>query len=54
MVSFCFSFSSEFWPIHWYEVMIRSRRNEKEMKEHEEEQRSEGDLIISDLEQRDL
>ena len=26
--------------------MIRSRRNEKEIKEHEEEQRSEGDLII--------
>ena len=26
--------------------MIRSRRNEKEMKEHEKEQRSEGDLII--------
>ena len=34
--------------------MIRSRKNEKEMKEHEEEQRSKGDLIISDLEQRDL
>ena len=54
MVSFCFSFSSEFWPIHWYEVMIRSRRDEKEMKEHEEEQRLEGDIIISNLEQRDL
>ena len=27
--------------------MIRSRRNEKEMREHEEEQRSEGDLIIN-------
>ena len=53
MVSFCLSFSDEFWPIHRYEVMIRSRKNEKEMKEHEE-QRSEGDLIISDLEQRDL
>ena len=26
--------------------MIRSRRNEKEIKEHQEEQRSEGDLII--------
>ena len=26
----------------------------EEMEEHEEEQRSEGDLIISDLEQRDL
>ena len=26
----------------------------EEMKRHEEEQRSEGDLIISDLEQRDL
>ena len=36
-----------------YEVMIKSRKNEKEMKEHEEEQRSEGDLIILDLEQRD-
>ena len=32
---------------------VRSRKNEKEMKEHKEEQRSEGDLIISDLEQRD-
>jgi len=42
MVSFCFSFSNEFWPTHWYEVMIRSSRDEKEMKEHEEEQRSEG------------
>ena len=49
MVSFCFSFSDEFWPIHRYEVMIRSRKNEKEIKEHEEEQRLEGDLIISDL-----
>ena len=29
MVSFCFSFSGEFWPIHRYEVMIRSRRNER-------------------------
>ena len=38
MVSYCFSFSDEFW-VYWYEVMIRSRRNEKEMKEHEEEQR---------------
>ena len=28
-VSFCFSFSSEFWLIHWYEVMIKSRRNER-------------------------
>ena len=28
-VSFCFSFSDEFWSIHWYEVMIRSRRNER-------------------------
>ena len=28
-VSFCFSFSGEFWPIHRYEVMIRSRRNER-------------------------
>ena len=44
-VSFCFNFSDEFW-VHRYEVMIRSRRNEKEMKEHEEEQRSEGGLII--------
>ena len=26
----------------------------EEMKEHEKEQRSKGDLIISDLEQRDL
>ena len=45
MVSFCFSFSGEFWPTHRYEVMIRSRRNEKEMKEHEEEQRSQGFFI---------
>ena len=29
MVSFCFSFSGEYWPIHRYEVMIRSRRNER-------------------------
>ena len=29
MVSFCFSFSGEFWPIHRYEVMIRFRRNER-------------------------
>ena len=28
-VSFCFSFSGEFWPIHRFEVMIRSRRNER-------------------------
>ena len=28
-ISFCFSFSCEFWPIHWYEIMIRSRRNER-------------------------
>ena len=34
--------------------MIKSRKNEKEMKEHEEEQRLEEDLIILDLEQRDL
>ena len=26
-VSFCFSFSGEFWSIHRYEFMIRSRRN---------------------------
>ena len=29
MISFCFSFFCEFWPIHWYEIMIRSRRNER-------------------------
>ena len=40
-----FLFSGKFW-VHRYEVMIRSIRNEKEMKEHEEEQRLEGDLII--------
>ena len=45
-VSFCFSFFDEFWPIHQYEVMIRSRRNEKEMKEHEEEQRLEGFQLV--------
>ena len=28
-VSLFFSFSDEFWPIHWYEVMIISRRNER-------------------------
>ena len=28
-VSFCFSFFGEFWPIYWYEVMIRSRRDER-------------------------
>ena len=37
-------------PIHRYKFMIRSRRNERTWRE----QRSEGDLIISDLEQRDL
>nr|POE97134.1 kinesin-like protein kin-14h [Quercus suber] len=40
------------------ECMLEARRCIKydleEMKEHEEEQRSEGDLIISDLEQKDL
>ena len=38
------------WPIHRYKFMIRSRRNERTWRE----QRLEGDLIISDLEQRDL
>ena len=28
-VSFYFSFSGEFWPIHRYEIMIRSRKNER-------------------------
>ena len=32
MISFCFNFSDEFWPIHWYEIMIRSRRNERTRK----------------------
>ena len=47
---FLFQLFRWIWPIHWYEFMIRSKRNERTWRE----QRSEGDLIISYLEQTDL
>ena len=45
MIFFVSAFPVNFGP-HRNEVMIRSRRNEKEMKEHEEEQKSEGFRVI--------
>ena len=39
---FLFQLSCEFWPIHWYEVMIRSRRNEKARRRIKIERRSDN------------